>query len=183
MLTLWTVRPLSDYTLLQRQGIYTTDPNLVEPHRLSAYRWMAEQLAKRCPPPPDAELPVWAWYRAHGLHKPKPDLRKTGHLSKGEQGVRLEFEIDEQAVLLSSFDGWHAVLNDHCFALTDEEYEYYEHLEQTLPAGEFERVKQQSWLKIFDLSLLPDPEIYEVQAVFWQLKAEQVKKADFFTGR
>lgn len=182
MLTLWTVRPLSDYTLLQQQGIYRTDSQKILPHRLPAYRWMAQRLAERCPPPFEGALPVWAWYRAYGTRQPKPDLRKSGHLPKGEAGVRLELEISGHDVLLSSFDAWHAVLNDCCFALTDAEYEHYEHLAHTLPAAEFEQIKRQSWLKIFDLDLLPDPAVYEVQAVFWQLRIEQVKKVDFFTA-
>ncbi|UYZ73367.1 DUF3841 domain-containing protein [Moraxella bovis] len=85
---------------------------------------------------------MWAWYHAHGANKPKPDLRKSGHLPKGERGVRIEFTLPKERVLLSNFDGWHAVLNDWCFALDDDEYEHYGRLEQTLPPDEFQSIKE-----------------------------------------
>lgn len=183
MLTLWTVRPISDFDILQHDGIYRTDPTWVDEHRLTAYRWIAGELAKRTAPPPHASLPVWAWYHAHGANKPKLDLRRSGHLPKGEKGVRIEFTIPKEMVLLSNFDGWHAVLNDCCFSLTDDEYDHHEHLEQTLPPHEFNQIKEQAWQKIFDLSLIPDPTIYEIQAVFWELRLNWVKKVDFFIGK
>lgn len=182
-LKLWTVRPETDYFILEKQGAYSTDEHLVFQHRLIPYRWIAQKLAEKVPAPMGITLPIWAWYRAHGLQRIKPDLRKKGHLSQGERGVRIEFEVPENQVLLSSFDGWHAVLNNHCFTLTDEEYEFYENLEMNMSAKEFQKVKQATWDKIFDLSLLPDPNIYEVQAVLWQIKLEWVKKVDFFIAK
>lgn len=183
MLTLWTIRPVSDYEILRRDGVYRTNPALVDEHRLSAYHWIASELAKRTQPLPHTSLPVWAWYHAHGANKPKPDLRQSGHLPKGEKGVRIEFTIPKEMVLLSNFDAWHSVLNDWCFALDDDEYEHYERLEQTLPPDEFQGIKEQTWQKIFDLSLIPDPTTYEIQAVFWELRLDWVKKVDFFTAR
>lgn len=183
MLTLWTVRPIGDYEVLRRDGVYRTDPLLVDSHRLSAYQWIAGELAKRCSPPPNVSLPVWAWYHAHGANKPKPDLRQSGHLPKGEKGVRIEFTIPKEMALLSNFDAWHSVLNDWCFALDDDEYEHYEYLEQTLPPDEFQGIKEQTWQKIFDLSLIADPTIYEIQAVFWELRLDWVNRVDFFIAR
>lgn len=182
-LKLWSVRPESDYFLLKKQGVYHTDERLVSHHRLEAYYWIAEQLRKKVQPPEGITLPIWAWYRAHGLKQLKPDLRKRGHLQCGERGVRIEFSVPENLVLLSNFDAWHSVLNNHCFALNDAEYEYYEQLEQTCSTGKFEQIKQESWQKIFDLSLLPDPNIYEIQAILWELKIEWVRKVDFFIAR
>lgn len=107
-------------------------------------------------------------------------MRQRGHLQSREYGVRIEFEVPEHLVLLSSFDGWHAVLNNHCLALNDAEYIAYEQLEKVSAKDEFETIKKRSWLKIFDLSLLPDPNSYEIQAVLWEIKIEWVKKVDFF---
>lgn len=45
-LTLWTVRPKSDFTILQQEKVYHTNEQLVASHRLQAYYWMAEQLQK-----------------------------------------------------------------------------------------------------------------------------------------
>lgn len=183
LLKLWTVRPASDYALLQTQGVYVADERFVLPEWRCAYQWMADQLAKKVPPPAGVTVPVWAWYRAHGSLRPKPDLRRSGHLAKGQKGVRIECVLPAEQVLLSSFDGWHAVLNNHCLSLDDAEYENHEHLARTLSAEAFERVKQQSWQGIFDLNLLPDPKIYEVQAVFWQLPWSAVVRVDDFTAR
>ncbi|WP_131667453.1 DUF3841 domain-containing protein [Psychrobacter pygoscelis] len=182
-LKLWTVRPESDYFLLASQGVYHTDAHLVANHRLDAYYWMAEQLRKKVAAPKGVNLPVWAWYRAYGLKRIKPDLRKKGHLEHGERGVRIEFDVPDDLVLLSSFDSWYAVLNNHCLALSDSEYDYYKKLEQTCSKNSFEKIKRDSWLKIFDLNLLADPDSYEVQAVLWKLKSEWVRKVDFFIAR
>lgn len=182
-LKLWTVRPESDYFLLEKQGVYHTDEHLVPSHRLEAYYWISEQLNKKVLAPKGVSLPIWAWYRAYGLNQAKPDLRKKGHLQKGERGVRIEFNAPEDLVLLSNFDGWHSVLNNHCLALSDEEYYFYESLEKTCSKSDFEKIKRESWLKIFDLNLLENPNTYEVQAVLWELRSEWIQKVDFFTAR
>lgn len=184
MLTkLWTVRPATDYAILQRQGIYTADDRYIMPERMEAYQWMSRRLAEKTPAPAGVCFPLWAWYHAHGSRQPKPDLRKRGHLEKGEKGVRIEFMVPKSDVLLSNFDGWHAVLNNHFFSLDDEEYEYHESLENKLSPTELQRAKEESWLRIFDLNLIPDPSIYEIQAVFWQLDLASVTKVDYFIAR
>lgn len=182
-LKLWTVRPRSDFFLLQEQGFFRTDRRFVYDFFLKAYDWMAEQLKKKTPSPKGADLPVWAWYRYGGLNQAKPDLRRNAHLKRGEKGVRIEFEVPENLVLLSNFDAWHAVLNDWCFSINNEEYDYYKKMEKTCPKAVFNEMKWQSWLKIFDLNLLDDPSTDGVQAVLWELKIEWVKKVDFFIAR
>lgn len=180
---LWSVRPESDYAILEKWGVYHTDDTHVLNHRLEAYYWMAEQLAKKVPPPKGVNLPVWAWYRAYGLKQIKPDLRKKGHLQSGERGVRIEFNAPEDMVLLSNFDAWHSVLNNNCFAVDDKEYEFYEKLQETSSLEAFDKIKKETWQKIFDLDIVPDPNIYEVQAVLWEIRKEWVEKVDFFIAR
>lgn len=109
-LTLWTVRPASDYEILRQTGVFITDPQYIDPDHLTAYRWLSKQLAKKYPPPVGIAFPVWAWHTAHGKQKCKPDLRYGGFLPKGVYGVRIEFVIDKDLVLLSDFDAWHSVL-------------------------------------------------------------------------
>lgn len=72
MFTLWTVRPVSDYEILRRDGVYRTDPALVDEHRLSAYHWIASELAKRTQPPPHTSLPVWGGITLMGQTNPNP---------------------------------------------------------------------------------------------------------------
>ena len=49
LIKLWTVRPESDFSLLQQQGFYTADNVYVMPERRAAYQWMARQLAAKTP--------------------------------------------------------------------------------------------------------------------------------------
>ncbi|MFC3873357.1 hypothetical protein [Neisseria musculi] len=67
--------------------------------------------------------------------------------------------------------------------MDDQEYEHHENMENKLSAADLQQAKEKSWLRIFDLNLIPNPAIYEIQAVFWQLDPASVVKADCFTAR
>jgi hypothetical protein len=114
---------------------------------------MAEQMKKRLPGC-SGRFPLWAWY------KPRPDLRRSGHLERGTPGVRLELLVPASRVLLSDFDAWHCVLNRWHLSLTEEEDARWE---SRLPKGyrpgselppELERELRASWERIFDLELV-----------------------------
>lgn len=181
MLTLWTIRPQTDFEILRQKGVFITDPAYVDDYHIKAYRWLSGELAKRTLPPSGVVFPVWAWYVAHHRHKPKPDLRYGGFLPKGTKGVRIEFTIAKERVLLSNFDAWHSVLNDWCYATDDKEYDHYQTLETQLSPHDFLKIKEQSWQKIFDVSSIPDD--YAIQAVLWQLNYEWVTQVDYFVAR
>ena len=70
-----------------------------------AYDWMVGQLEQRVKNYPRKKYPIWAWYH------PKPGLRRSGHLPCGTSGVRIEFLVSSDRVLLSDFEAWHGVLN------------------------------------------------------------------------
>lgn len=73
-------------------------------HFRPAYRWLMSQMKERvagC----RGLWPIWFW------HSPKPDLRHSAHLPRGERGVRLELELPRDRTLLLDFETWHAVLN------------------------------------------------------------------------
>jgi hypothetical protein len=55
-------------------------------------------------------LRAGAWHRWNGP-RCRPDLRCSGHLAKGEEGVRLKLECPADRVLLSDFSLWHYALN------------------------------------------------------------------------
>ena len=55
-------------------------------------------------------LRAGSWHRWNGPPC-RPDLRCSGHLAKGEEGVRLKLECPADRVLLSDFSLWHYVLN------------------------------------------------------------------------
>lgn len=84
MLTLWTIRPQTDFEILRQKGVFITDPAHVDDYH-KAYRWLSGELAKRTLPPSGVVFPVWAWYVAHHRHKPKPDLRYGGFLPKAQR--------------------------------------------------------------------------------------------------
>jgi len=68
------------------------------------YQWMMDRMAERlfCRV---GTYPIWAWAER------SPDLRSTGHLTKGAAGVRIQFYAREDKTLISDFDAWHCVLN------------------------------------------------------------------------
>lgn len=138
---------------------------------------------------------MWGWYHWEGKERPKPDLRSSGHLPKGATGVRIEFEIPENRVILSDFDAWHFVLNRWFLCLCEkEDKDFTEELEragipQRWPYPEpFRSRIINSWQCIFDQEA-GDPEWRgslsrrSIQATFWELKLSQVRHVDTFTAR
>lgn len=127
-------------------------------------------------------------------------MREVGHYPPGELCVRLTLEIpDEEAadrVLLSDFDGWgwHA-LNNWYFALSDEEYQWWDRLaprrfEEELPEHLQEMIHR-SWERIFDFAALEEAERFQgdpstprrVQATFEEIHLGEVVKAERFRAR
>jgi len=38
------------------------------------------------------QYPIWAWYQHQDANRRKPDLRRTGHLPAGTNGVRIDLK-------------------------------------------------------------------------------------------
>jgi len=167
---------------------------------------MREKLIERVgAPPQESDWPIWAWYHYDGAKKPSPDLRCSALLVPGERGVRIELEIPEERVLLSDFDAWCAVLIGAAMLEGEAEVERFwkECAEVGLPNGwgmtwedtdkvlahpDFGERMRRSWNQIFDLDWHNDywndpPGMKAIQAVFWEIRREDVRKVDFFTGR
>jgi hypothetical protein len=134
-----------------------------------SYDWMSEQMRLRLPEYPSSHLlwPLWAWYQWDSVTKKVPDLRCYRHL---KNYVRIEFEIDDSLVLLSEFEAWHYVLND--WMLKNDEHDGDENPD--------EEDKRKSWNNIFDLSFLGPKDCNAIQATFWELNINQVKKVKEF---
>ena len=102
--------------------------------------------------------------------------------------VCLELEIPDEEVLLSDFNAWHYVLN-RCWlddSRNEEEYDRLQEWFDNLPGQDRERLRVESWQKIFDVEPYKDEWITKgryVQAVFWEIRKEYVKKVQFFTAR
>ena len=184
---LWTIRTTKEWDILQHEGVLRTDVALSDWHlRRRAYAWMSRQL-KKCvgAPPSGVVLPIWVWRYWAGTARARPDLRCGTMLSRGTLGVRLELNLPPESVLLSNFDAWHAVLNDHYHALDDADYEWFEQLAASgeLSAAQLKQIKEDSWQRIFDLSLILDPSTWAVQGVVWEISLTSVQKVDYFKAR
>ncbi len=193
-MVLWTIQSMAAWERLQQERILRGDGRRSQVYYRYAYQWMAEQMRLRLPPP-HSKFPLWGWYRWQGIRRAKPDLRASGHLTKGAPGVRIEFELPGDRVLLSNFEAWHCVLNRCFLSLSEEEEEAF--------AAEMERASVQqkwsypepfrsrvlsSWQRIFDLEA-GDPEWWgllserSIQATFWELSLSRARRVDKFTAR
>lgn len=193
---LWTIQRVEAWKKLNKDGVLSGCQQYVEPYFLEAYQWLIEQMKTRIGPQlqPDA-FPIWAWYQWEGQRK-KPDLRSSGHLPKGEWGVRIEFEAGAQQVLLSDFDLWHYVLNYWYLPkslaegelleaeLEDHGLSFYE--SKPLPDINYHRQIVESWQRIFDLDWYAEgitDERKSIQATLWELRLDNVRDVREFKAR
>ena len=185
---LWTFQDRMVLTVLKEDGVYY--PNKCKSEFLEdyengrrAYHWMENMLTEKDFPPYLGASMCWAWYAQYGKHS-KPDRRRGLNKGYGDK-VLLELEIPDELVLLSDYIDWHCVLNDGAIALDsdgipvsddklDEWFEWYD----SLPADEQWKVKLESWPHILfeDADKIDLEKYHFVQAVFWQIKWEYVKK-------
>lgn len=175
---LWTIHPLAIWEMIQREGCYRCDPELAIDGKdwPDSYDWMARQMRIRVGPPPDGvRWPAWAWEK-------KPDLRSWLGRNNREPYVRLTLEVPESGVLLSEFQDWHFVLWNGYIALTEAEADANENATAT--------EREASWERIFDLDYVRDAwqggggrEARLVQATFWEIRREQVLRAEIFMPR
>jgi hypothetical protein len=177
---LWTIQDMAAWERLQRKGVLSGDGRRVPAYYRHAYRWMADQMRLRLPLH-GAKFPLWGWYRWQGTEQCRPDLRASGHLTKGTVGVRIEFDLPEENILLSDFNGWHCVLNRCFLSISEQEYEAFigdlekGGVEWGWPYPEpFHLRVVSSWQRIFDLEA-GDVECWgllckrSIQATFWEL--------------
>lgn len=189
---LWTMQPIEVYNILLRDGVFICDPDQVDmPEFLKAYDWLNIHLNNKDPKPDNVSYPIWAWYRFNDMEK-KPDLRHTCYGTRGQKMVCLELEVPDEKVLLSDFDLWHWVLNDwwldNCFYQEYREKDYdknHQWFKSLCPEKQRE-LKNSSWLQIFNIGRYESDWISRgkyIQAVFWELKKEYVKKVQYFVAR
>jgi hypothetical protein len=91
---LWTIQTEEAWSELQVGGmLHVTRENITESNWIYPYEWIIDQMKMRLGPPPEPGcFPIWAWYQWENESRRKPDIRAAGHLSKGQKGVRIEFE-------------------------------------------------------------------------------------------
>ena len=197
---LWTIQSPEAWAQLEQDGVLRSKHrHVAEATWLPAYEWMAGSMKSRIGSPPEPEcLPIWAWYQWDGTERKKPDLRAAGHLGRGEDGVRIEFEHAGDCVLLSDFCLWHYVLNYWYLPSTETEGEAFETElathglsffdQKPLPHPEYHARVVRSWNRIFDLDWV-EPDISDpkerkaIQATVWELSLDQVRHSRHFRSR
>ncbi len=186
----WTIQTCPAWEQFQATGVLHADPRFIDADFLPAYDWMIAQLARRADPPPvGVKYPVWLWTQWEGQSTP-PDLRRSGHLPRGQCGVRLECELWSENVLLSDFDLWHFVLNNWYLPNDEADADAFEAAYRQADTEACVRKKVESWQRIFDLdwvdptgfTTLPGAE-KSIQGVVWQIELEEVKSVRVFTAR
>jgi len=190
--TLWTIQSPECWEKLQRQGFLQADGRRVWREFRPPYLWMMEQMRRRLPGY-SKKYPLWAWYY------PKPDLRDAHQAPRGVQGVRIEFSIPANRILLSDCFAWNVVLDRRHLPLSDEEetdwisrlpakWTSYPDLDYEELDPDLQRHVATSWERIFDFELLYSSSnwgdgAYSIQAVFEEIQLDDVIRVTPFVGR
>ncbi len=196
LVKLWSIQAEPAIDALSRRGYLRGDGRRVDGFMRPAYRWMGAQLARRVAPPSGHNgYPVWAWRQFDGVARPRPDLRTGGLLPSGTRGVLVTLELPASDVLLSDFQKWHAVLNRSYLPRTMADARRFENdlaraeIADGWPYPEpFHSRVVASWQRIFELDA-PASDCWEgadereIQAVFWQLNLDDVKRMKRFLAR
>lgn len=187
---LWTIQPTEIMEVVNNTGSFTCDVSKSENYEdfKDAYLWLVSEMDKRNIPHPEGiDLPLWAWHTRDWKHK-KPDLRNIGLGCSGQKCVCIEFEIDDDKVLLSDYDNWHFVLNKWWLddSTCDKEWEKLHEWYDKQPYDVRNKLMVESWQKVFDIKPYENDWFAKgryVQATFWELKNEMIKEVRYFTAR
>lgn len=174
---LWTTMPARVYKeTIEKTGIYQCDPDKSDVltwddsgrQFANAYDWMSGYMTEKIGPPPEGiKYPVWAWYRLR-TRQARPDLRWVEFRGAAKEMVLIELEKEDSQVVLSDEEIWTvAQLNDTAWCRNDEELDWYYNPDME---GK-EKFKKESWYRVFEIDQAP-----HVQATFWELRKEEVKK-------
>ena len=188
---LWTIQPVEVCDVIMNEGVYHCDISKScfkdDKPFIDAYVWMKEKLTEKCGNEFGVPDMVWAWYIYDGKNK-KPDLIPSGYGQPGDKYACIELEIPDEQVLLSDFNNWHCVLND-CYcddSQSEEEWKKITEWYDSLSGEEAIREKLNSWNNIFNITRYENEwrrNGYYVQAVFWELRKDQIKSVKYFTAR
>jgi hypothetical protein len=200
---LYSFQPFEIYEQLLQGNTFRSAPAICNPQSEEfedtwkrAYDWLMGEMDRRCPVsrPAGVTYPVWAWHWWGGPNRRKPDLRSSRHYAETSPWVLLSLEVPEGEVLLSEYHAWHHVLNDWFLAPETEVTAFEARCKardlspfrnRPLPDVELREELENTWHQIFDLEKIPALLEYEreesyVQATFWELRPEFVRKAVWF---
>lgn len=108
----------------------------------------------------------------------------------GKKCVCIELEIPDNEVLLSDSNQWHCVLNNDYNnpGRTEKEWDYYQDKYDSLEFGyQKELIKIASWNDIFNVIPPYNTGFAScgkyIQAVFWEIKKENIIRTQEFIGK
>lgn len=187
----WTVQPISLYEKFKREKVLHADYSKSTEVFSSgiacecfdtAYKWMISQMKSRIGIKPELDninlAPWWAWYKFDNKNRDSEDFKYYG--IPGKEYAVIELDLPDNEVLLSDYDAWHGVLNKWYIddSTNEEEYDKNHDWFNSLSAEEQDRVRTESWNKIFDITVI-DNDWYRngfyVQATFWELRLDNIK--------
>ncbi|HWQ73912.1 MAG TPA: DUF3841 domain-containing protein [Syntrophomonas sp.] len=203
---LWTIQHYPAYEQMLETGILVSSENhlFCKDDFRYAYDWMVQKMIDAgMMPPNNIHYPIWAWYQWEGKRK-RRDMREGGYAARGEKIVQLTIEVDDKSVLLSDFDLFHYPLN-YWYLPLDESDEVAFERDYTNMGFTWNHLKDfqiqsenmlllrgrivKSWDRIFDLNREDEGWLYSswdtksIQATIWQVKLEQVLKAEVFLAK
>jgi hypothetical protein len=184
------MQPVEVYEQIKKDGYYKFDSTKAENYKdfKNSYSWLEQQMNIRgIIKENSCDGLVWAWHTYNKKHK-KPDLRHSGFGYKDEESVCLEIEKPDDKVLLSDYDLWHYVLNGWWLDKSTCEKEWDKNHEwlNTLDTSERNRIIEESWKDIFNIYYYESDWILRgayVQATFYGLELEDIKKVQYFKCR
>lgn len=203
---LWTIQHYQAYEHFRKEGILRANENYLfcENNFRYAYDWISQKMVSTgFIQPKDVQYPIWAWYQWEGERK-RRDMRKSGYTERGEKIVQLTIEVDDQDIMLSDFDLFHYTLNK--WYLPEDEnddleferrykacgYSFCDLNDASIHADNMEKFRTEivsSWDRIFLIDREDNGWLYgknenkTIQATFWELRMEQVIKAEVFTAK
>lgn len=185
---LWTVQPQSAWTDIRKTGVFRCQReksfNLTKPDSLEKpYRWLMDRMREKIgPAPAGVDYPVWAWHTWE-FERRAPDPNSAAFVKRTEAKVLLTLDVPAFQAVLTDFDAWQLLLQNAYVAdaKTEEEYIRLEAWMEGLAPEALARETEASWDRVF----LIDPVDSEwltrgkyVQATFWEIRREYVKKAE-----
>lgn len=189
---LWSIQTPEVLDYIEKDGLYICNPSLSERitdfHFGPAYDWLVSQMEHRIGSrPKEVSYPIWAWHTIN-WKRHKPDLRERGYLAKGQPGVLLSLEVPDKDVLLSDFGAWHWPVNGWFLsaATNEADCDLEEAAFNALPKEKRPYALQKSWEHIFNISELNNDWICRgryIQATFWILHKEYIRKVQHFQAR
>lgn len=184
----WSIIPVKDYIILKYYGELamvdiTKSPTVtyrykdrieVDDNVLRTYNWISNKLREKDPEDYGLKYPRWFWYRYNNVEGKDMinELFSEECLSR-DNCMLCSFNLNDNKVLLSDHEDWHAPLNNW-YCSTDDKWTEDGELKFTFT----EEQKIKSWNRIFDIENKPF-----VQGITWKLFYKDLVDVRFYRGQ